>query len=148
MLRAAREIAGEQAEHHVTARRQQCEQRIHAGQHAALRRAQQHGEVAQVISEQLGNPGIGLRAAVLAEKLARDAGVGAACDLDVAQVVVHAECVAHGKAQRAFAAAAAGDERAVDVEEEQGLFQCAAFVGLRGGFVKAGRGRCPFEVWS
>lgn len=67
-----------------------------------------------------------------AQHRAGDAGIGAAGDLDVLQIIVDPETFEEAAPQSAFAGAAGGDQRAVDIEEEERLFQSGGRLAVGG----------------
>ncbi len=120
-LRPAADVAGEQTDHHVIPALQGFQQLGHAGQDAALVANEvfrQQGEVClaeafQVFGRRLDAVG---RKQVFGNGHVRPARVG-----HVDANAVQAESSQEGLFHRRFARPAAGQERAVDVEEEDVL---------------------------
>ena len=114
-LRAAFQISGEQCEHAIRIWLHPIENLLHSGQDVAVELRQDFVEPAQVHLEKFAHIFLRRFDAVFAQNTPRDVPIGAAGDLDVAQIIFHAEAFLHRTAQRFIASTAARDQRSIDV---------------------------------
>ena len=114
---AGADVAGQQTDQHVLARAQLDQQIRHAGQHAAVVSLQACGKAAQVSRRQPAQVVRRLVDDVHAEEVADDGPVGAAAELQLFDDAGDAKLIGQRRFQGDLARAAAGNERAVDVEQ-------------------------------
>ncbi len=122
-FRAALEIPREQREDDVFARLQGFEQRDDSRQERPRRRRQFLRQEVQIPIEKRCQVFRRLGQVVRREHAAGDAGIRPPGDLDLGQIVVDAEPFAETAAQRALPRPSRSEQRAVDIEEEEFLFQ-------------------------
>jgi hypothetical protein len=120
-LRAGLEVAGQQGEMKVVARRQRVEQRADAGHDplAGPRLVELLGEVMNVAVGETRELGRIRANAVRGCSVGQNAGIGAAGHRHVAKRITDREQLVEGEGHRPYSSAAAEHKRTVDVEKDQ-----------------------------